>query len=139
MKITISQEGFEPISITVPDNDKCETKSQEGFFTTLGIITAVWFGLAILGMTASVVSMGIEDSKAKKMLKKAISQLTPEEKNKFIKIVKSDLNELVNAICKDVDINNKELLKQRYVYTRYADDIIISAKQKFDYKISINY
>ena len=32
MKITISQEGVGPISIiTVPDNDKQVTKSQEGF------------------------------------------------------------------------------------------------------------
>ena len=30
-------------------------------------------------------------------------------------------------------IHEKGLIKQRYVYTRYADDILISAKQKFDY------
>ena len=30
------------------------------------------------------------------------------------------------------------LPKQRYVYTRYADDILISAKEKFDYQLVIN-
>ena len=30
------------------------------------------------------------------------------------------------------------LLKQKYIYTRYADDIIISAKNKFDYNIILN-
>ena len=35
MKITISQEGTSPISITVPDNinNKPEVKSQEGFIS----------------------------------------------------------------------------------------------------------
>ena len=26
-------------------------------------------------------------------------------------------------------------MKQKYIYTRYADDIIISARNKFDYRI----
>lgn len=30
---------------------------------------------------------------------------------------------------------NTPLMKQKYVYTRYADDIIISARNKFDYRI----
>lgn len=30
------------------------------------------------------------------------------------------------------------LFKQRYIYTRYADDIIISAKNKFDFNIVVN-
>lgn len=36
------------------------------------------------------------------------------------------------------NIHNKGLKKQRYVYTRYADDILISAKEKFDYQTIIN-
>ena len=35
-------------------------------------------------------------------------------------------------------IHNKGLKKQRYVYTRYADDILISAKEKFEYQIIID-
>ena len=33
---------------------------------------------------------------------------------------------------------NNELPKQRYVYTRYADDIIISAKEKFNYNLIVS-
>lgn len=52
---------------------------------------------------------------------------------------------LTNLIMIPIDYNiNKMLgnfsntqLKQRYIYTRYADDIIISAKEKFDFKIMI--
>ena len=36
------------------------------------------------------------------------------------------------------NIHNKGLKKQRYVYTRYADDILISAKEKFDYQTIID-
>ena len=36
------------------------------------------------------------------------------------------------------NIHNLGLKKQRYVYTRYADDILISAKEKFDYQTIIN-
>lgn len=36
------------------------------------------------------------------------------------------------------NIHNLGLQKQRYVYTRYADDILISAKEKFDYQLVIN-
>lgn len=36
------------------------------------------------------------------------------------------------------NIHNKGLKKQRYVYTRYADDILISAKEKFDYQTVID-
>ena len=36
------------------------------------------------------------------------------------------------------NIHNLGLKKQRYVYTRYADDILISAKEKFDYQLVIN-
>ena len=36
------------------------------------------------------------------------------------------------------NIYNKGLPKQRYVYTRYADDILISAKEKFNYEIVID-
>ena len=33
--------------------------------------------------------------------------------------------------------SDKKIYKQRYIYTRYADDIIISAKHDFDYGIII--
>lgn len=36
------------------------------------------------------------------------------------------------------NIHNLGLKKQRYVYTRYADDILISAKEKFDYELIVN-
>lgn len=36
------------------------------------------------------------------------------------------------------NIHNKGLKKQRYVYTRYADDILISAKEKFDFQVIVN-
>ena len=35
------------------------------------------------------------------------------------------------------NIHKQGLKKQRYVYTRYADDILISAKEKFDYQTVI--
>ena len=35
-------------------------------------------------------------------------------------------------------LHTKGFKKQRYVYTRYADDILISAKEKFDYQTVIN-
>lgn len=40
------------------------------------------------------------------------------------------INKMLYTLTKDTP-----LMKQRYVYTRYADDIIISAKNKFDYRI----
>lgn len=40
------------------------------------------------------------------------------------------INKLLNTLVKD-----NKLYKQRYVYTRYADDIIISAKCKFNYEL----
>ncbi len=40
------------------------------------------------------------------------------------------INKMLYALTKDTP-----LMKQRYVYTRYADDIIISARNKFDYRI----
>lgn len=40
------------------------------------------------------------------------------------------INKMLYALTKDT-----ELMKQKYVYTRYADDIIISARNKFDYRI----
>lgn len=40
------------------------------------------------------------------------------------------INKMLYALTK-----NTPLIKQKYVYTRYADDIIISAKNKFDYHI----
>ena len=36
------------------------------------------------------------------------------------------------------NIHNKGLKKQRYMYTRYADDILISAKEKFDFQVIVN-
>lgn len=44
-----------------------------------------------------------------------------------------EINRLLNLLVTD------ELIpKQRYVYTRYADDIIISAKLKFNYELVMN-
>lgn len=40
------------------------------------------------------------------------------------------INKLLYQLTKDTP-----LMKQKYVYTRYADDIIISARNKFDYRI----
>lgn len=54
---------------------------------------------------------------------------------------------LTNLIMIEFDYKITQLLnnlyknnfkKQRYVYTRYADDILISAKEKFDYKTMID-
>lgn len=54
---------------------------------------------------------------------------------------------LTNLIMVDFDyrinrmlykLTKENLLKQKYIYTRYADDIIISAKNKFDYNIIVN-
>lgn len=42
------------------------------------------------------------------------------------------INLLLNTLVKQ-----EKLLKQRYIYTRYADDIIISAKEKFDKDIIV--
>lgn len=42
------------------------------------------------------------------------------------------INRLLYSLTKDT-----ELLKQKYIYTRYADDIIISARNKFDYNIIV--
>ena len=36
------------------------------------------------------------------------------------------------------NLHTMEFKKQRYVYTRYADDILISAKEKFDYQTVVN-
>ena len=38
------------------------------------------------------------------------------------------INKLIYSLTKDAG-----LMKQKYVYTRYADDIIISARNKFEY------
>lgn len=35
-------------------------------------------------------------------------------------------------------IKEEKLFKQKYIYTRYADDIIISARNKFDFKTLVN-
>ena len=43
------------------------------------------------------------------------------------------INRLLYQLTKD---NN--LIQQKYIYTRYADDIIISARNKFDYTIVVN-
>lgn len=86
-------------------------KSQEGVITVLGTITAVYLGIIGLGVIFCGISNGIESSKVKHLFKKALSQLTPDEKNKVVEIVKSDLSELVEFIRKDVDTSNKELLK----------------------------
>lgn len=40
------------------------------------------------------------------------------------------INKMLYTLTKDTP-----LMKQKYVYTRYADDIIISARNKFDYRI----
>ena len=41
-------------------------------------------------------------------------------------------------IIKEIyNATQNNLFKQKYIYTRYADDIIISAKNKFDYKIIV--
>lgn len=42
------------------------------------------------------------------------------------------INKLLNKLA-----NDETIKKQRYVYTRYADDILISAKEKFDYQLVI--
>ena len=86
-------------------------KSQEGVITVLGIMTAAYFGIAAMLAMAAGIGHGIEQGKAKSLLKKAMSQLTPEEKNKVVETVKSDLSELVNFLHKDVDASNNELLK----------------------------
>ncbi len=44
------------------------------------------------------------------------------------------INLLLNSLVKQ-----NKILKQRYIYTRYADDIIISAKEKFDYNIVVEH
>ena len=44
-----------------------------------------------------------------------------------------NINRLLNKLS-----NDETIYKQRYVYTRYADDMIISAKCSFDYKIIID-
>ena len=86
-------------------------KSQEGLITVLGIITAAYLGIAGLAAIFCGISNGIESGKVKHLFKKALSQLTPDEKNKVVEIVKSDLSELADFIRKDVDASNKELLK----------------------------
>ena len=43
------------------------------------------------------------------------------------------INKLLYQLTKDAN-----LMKQKYVYTRYADDIIISARNKFDYNIILD-
>ena len=43
------------------------------------------------------------------------------------------INKLIYSLTKDAG-----LMKQKYVYTRYADDIIISARNKFEYNILLD-
>lgn len=43
------------------------------------------------------------------------------------------INKLIYSLTKDAG-----LMKQKYIYTRYADDIIISAKNKFEYNILLD-
>lgn len=42
----------------------------------------------------------------------------------------------INKLIYNLKSKDK-LMKQKYIYTRYADDIIISAKNKFDYQVLI--
>jgi hypothetical protein len=44
----------------------------------------------------------------------------------------------INLLLNNLVKQNK-ILKQRYIYTRYADDIIISAKEKFNYNIVVEH
>lgn len=43
------------------------------------------------------------------------------------------MNKMLYQLTKD-----NKLIKQKYIYTRYADDIIISARNKFDYTVIVN-
>ena len=115
-------------------------KSQESIITVLGTITAVYLGIAGLAAIFCGISNGIENSKVKHLFKKALSQLTPDEKNKVVETVKSDLSELVDFIRKDVDASNKELLKalQKPKYKNVFDNktVIQNNIQKCFEKIS---
>ena len=59
MKITISQEGTSPISITVPDNNKQEIKSSEGVLAGIGIAILAFFALGII---SSLIQYGIDET-----------------------------------------------------------------------------
>ena len=53
--------------------------------------------------------------------------LSPMLTNLIMVPIDYEINQILNNFSTEVQ-------QQRYVYTRYADDIIISAKEKFDYK-----
>ena len=96
MKITISQEGTSPISITVPDNNKQEIKSSEGVLAGIGIAILAFFALGII---SSLVQYGIDEAK----FKKAYNKLTNEQKEK----VKSVLKETQDCMISNTETQTK--------------------------------
>lgn len=60
--------------------------------------------------------------------------LSPIITNSIMIPIDYKINKLLNEL-----VEGGLLPKQRYIYTRYADDIIISAKTKFDYELVISY
>ena len=60
--------------------------------------------------------------------------LSPIITNSIMIPIDYKINKLLNEL-----VEGGLLPKQRYIYTRYADDIIISAKTKFNYELVISY
>ena len=60
--------------------------------------------------------------------------LSPIITNSIMIPIDYKINKLLNEL-----VEGGILPKQRYIYTRYADDIIISAKTEFNYELLINY
>ena len=87
-KITISQEGTNPISIEISD----KAKSQEGILAGIGIAIAVFF---ILGILSAVVDYTVDTIK----FKKAYKQLTDEQKQKLKEVLKETADCMLNN-CK---------------------------------------
>ena len=149
MKITISQEGTSPISITIPDNinNKPEVKSQEGFIT--GVLVGMVLLPFVLFAMATVV-LGISNVKNKAVFNKfskhnqdiiiRITKILTEKLNDFLKFSKplaidaknisdkvnslSDIYEFKSATEKEIIDTMKTMTSQNQII-----EILRSAKK----------
>ena len=123
MKITISQEGISPISITVPDNNKQEIKSQESILAGVGIAILSFFALGII---SSIVRYSIDEAK----FKKAYNKLTNEQKEK-VKIV---LKETQDCMFANAEIQTKS------IFDKFRSKLLQDKNEikKYGYELNVN-
>ena len=125
MKITISQEGTNPISITVPDNinNKPEVKSQESTLAGIGIAILSFFALGII---SSIVRYSIDEAK----FKIAYNKLTNEQKEK-VKIV---LKETQDCMFANAEIQTKS------IFDKFRSKLLQDKNEikKYGYELNVN-